>query len=208
MIPGCSRNWRRTSWTTVPAERPTARMASDEKMKATEPPMSRPMKMVGWETLIWVWAWLNSQLTLAWAGATRFSWDPMVSMKEAHSETEAITAEPMATPLVTALVVLPTASRLTMTRSASPVNSPDISAMPAALSDTGPKLSSETIIPAVDSSPIPVRDTRYRVSSMLPPPRPTDTAMARTMAMIAHTDDSRPGARPERVRVAGPVRAA
>ena len=26
MIPGCSRNWRRTSWTTVPAERPTARI--------------------------------------------------------------------------------------------------------------------------------------------------------------------------------------
>jgi len=33
MIPGCSRNCRRTSWTTVPAERPTARMARDEKRK-------------------------------------------------------------------------------------------------------------------------------------------------------------------------------
>ena len=40
----------------------------------------------------------------------------------------------MAKPLVTALVVLPTASRLTMIRSGSPWNSPDISAMPAALS--------------------------------------------------------------------------
>ncbi len=47
MIPGCSRNWRRTSWTTVPAERPTARMARREKRNATEPPMSRPMKIVG-----------------------------------------------------------------------------------------------------------------------------------------------------------------
>ena len=45
-----------------------------------------------------------------------------------------MTAEPMAKPLVTALVVLPTASRLTMIRSGSPWNSPDISAMPAALS--------------------------------------------------------------------------
>ena len=117
---------------------------------------------------------------------------PIVSMNEANSETEAITAEPMATPLVMALVVLPTASRLTMTRSASPVNSPDISATPAALSDTGPKLSSDTIMPAVDSRPIPVRDTRYRVSSMLPSPSPIDTAMARAMAMIAHTEDSSP----------------
>ena len=35
-----------------------------------------------------------------------------------------MTAEPMAKPLVTALVVLPTASRLTMIRSGSPSNSP------------------------------------------------------------------------------------
>ena len=52
MMPGCSRNWRRTSWTTVPADRPTARMARAEKMKAIEPPIRMPMKMVGWETLI------------------------------------------------------------------------------------------------------------------------------------------------------------
>ena len=54
MIPGCSRNWRRTSWTTVPAVRPTARMARDEKRKAIEPPMSRPMKVFGSARLIWV----------------------------------------------------------------------------------------------------------------------------------------------------------
>ena len=54
MMPGCSRNWRRTSSTTVPAERPTARMASDENRKAIEPPMSRPMKVVGLATLIWM----------------------------------------------------------------------------------------------------------------------------------------------------------
>ena len=47
-----------------------------------------------------------------------------------------------------------------MTRSASPVNSPDISAMPAALSDTGPKLSSDTTMPAVASRPMPMRATR------------------------------------------------
>ena len=78
-----------------------------------------------------------------------------VSMKLAKIATEAITAEPMAKPLVTALVVLPTASRLTMIRSGSPWNSPDISAMPAALSDTGPKVSSDTITPVVASMPMP-----------------------------------------------------
>ena len=51
-MPGCSRNWRRTSTTTVPAERPTARMASAEKMKAIEPPIRMPMNVVGCETLI------------------------------------------------------------------------------------------------------------------------------------------------------------
>ena len=156
MIPGCSRNWRRTSWTTVPADRPTARMASEENKKATEPPISRPMKVVGSATLIWVATWLNS----CEPETCRLSWVPIVSMNEANRATAAITAEPMATPLVIALVVLPTASRLTMIRSASPVNSPDISAIPAALSDTGPKLSSETTIPVVASRPMPIRATR------------------------------------------------
>ena len=71
-----------------------------------------------------------------------------------------MTAEPMAKPLVTALVVLPTASRLTMIRSGSPSNSPDISAMPAALSATGPKVSSATTMPVVASMPMPARATR------------------------------------------------
>ena len=43
-----------------------------------------------------------------------------------------------------------------MIRSGSPSNSPDISAMPAALSATGPKVSSETTTPVVASMPMPV----------------------------------------------------
>ena len=46
-----------------------------------------------------------------------------------------MTADPMAKPFVTALVVLPTASRPTMTFRASPWNSPDISAMPGVVGD-------------------------------------------------------------------------
>jgi hypothetical protein len=52
MIPGFSRNWRRTSCTMVPAVRDTARMAREENRKATEPPISRPMKVFGSATLI------------------------------------------------------------------------------------------------------------------------------------------------------------
>ena len=100
------------------------RMASDENKNATEPPMSRPMKVVGIQKRICVWGTPNSFE----AGTCRPSRETIVSTTKPNSETEAIA---MATPLVMALVVLPTASRLTMTRSsASPVNSPDISATP------------------------------------------------------------------------------
>src|SRR5579883_757913 len=179
-------------------------MASPENKKATEPPTSRPMNVVGLDTLIWVAAWWNREAPVA----LRLSWEPMVSTKEANRATAAMTAEPMATPLVIALVVLPTASRLTMIRSASPVNSPDISATPAALSATGPKLSSDTTIPVADSIPMPVSATRYSDSSMLPWPRPMATAMAPAMATIAQTEDSSPELTPDRTVVAGPVRAA
>ena len=42
---------------------------------------------------------------------------------------------------------------------------------------------------------------------MLPSPRPIATPMAMAMAMMAHTEDSRPMEIPDRTVVAGPVRA-
>ena len=84
----------------------------------------------------------------------------MVSMYDENSATAAMTAEPIANPFVTALVVLPTASSITMIRCGSPSNSPDISAMPAALSATGPNVSSDTTTPVVASMPMPVSATR------------------------------------------------
>ena len=161
MIPGFARNCLRTSCTTMPAVRPTARMASEENRKATEPPMSRPMKVFGSATLIWT-RLASVPLTSAASTCGRRRAVPLaiVSTNEANRATAAMTAEPMAKPLVTALVVLPTASRLTMIRSGSPSNSPDISAMPAALSATGPKVSSATTMPVVASMPMPVRATR------------------------------------------------
>ena len=42
----------------------------------------------------------------------------------------------------------------------------------------------------------------------MPPPRPIAAPMARAMAMMAHTEDSRPEVMPDSTVVAGPVRAA
>ena len=42
MIPGFSRNWRRTSSTTSPPTRPTACIASEAKRNGIRPPMKRP----------------------------------------------------------------------------------------------------------------------------------------------------------------------
>jgi hypothetical protein len=72
----------------------------------------------------------------------------------------AITAVAMAMPLVIALVVLPTASSLVSTTLPRSSTSPDISAMPWALSLTGPKLSIETITPTTESRPMPISEIR------------------------------------------------
>ncbi len=172
-------------------------------MNGTAPPINRPMKTLGSATLMNTWSntvsppvrtrSLNSSAEL-----------PIVSMKLANRATAAITAEPIAKPLVTALVVLPTASRLTITAWAAPSNSPDISAIPAALSATGPNVSSLTTTPVVASMPMPVSATRYRANWMLPPPRPIAAPIATAIATTAHTDDSRPIEVPVSTVVAGP----
>ena len=128
-------------------------------------------------------------------------------MKLANRATAAITAEPMAKPLVTALVVLPTASRLTMIRSGSPWNSPDISAMPAALSLTGPKVSSETITPVAASMPMPVEgDQVQRERQVAAAQRQRDGEGDGDRDDGVHRA-SRPVAVPDSTTVAGPVSA-
>ena len=47
MMPGISRNWRRTSSTTEPAARPTASIAIAPNRKGIRPPMNRPMMIIG-----------------------------------------------------------------------------------------------------------------------------------------------------------------
>ena len=78
---------------------------------------------------------------------------------EPNSAVAASTAVAIAMPLVIALVVLPIASSVVSACAASPSTSPDISAMPWALSVTGPKESIDTITPTVVSRPRPAMAT-------------------------------------------------
>src|SRR5262245_38519822 len=199
-----SANCPRTSCTTTFAVRPTARIARPENRNATDPPISKPMNVFGSATLIIVSGLVNN-----WSPRRcKLSSFEIVSMYDENSATAAMTAEPIANPFVTALVVFPTASRPTMIRCGSPSNSPDISAIPAALSATGPNVSSDTTTPVVASMPMPVSATRYSANWRSPPPRAMATPSAPAIATIAHTDDSRPELTPERVAVAGPPVAA
>ena len=94
------------------------------------------------------------------AGAPRA--DSTEVRNEPNSAVAASTAVAIAMPLVMALVVLPMASRLVRICAPSPSTSPDISAMPWALSVTGPKESIETMTPTVVSRPVPARATANR----------------------------------------------
>ena len=75
----------------------------------------------------------------------------------------------MAMPLVMAFVEFPMASSPARISAGRPSNSPDISAMPCALSDTGPYVSIDTMTPTVVSIPMPVREMKYRRSAVLFP---------------------------------------
>ncbi len=73
-------------------------------------------------------------------------------------------------PLVMAFVVLPTASSSVRICAPSPSTSPLISAMPWALSLTGPKVSMATMTPTVVSSPQPASATANSEMTTEPPP--------------------------------------
>ena len=77
----------------------------------------------------------------------------------------------IAMPLVMAFVVLPTASRSVRILAPSPSTSPDISAMPWALSETGPNVSMATMTPTVVSRPVPATATKKSAKAIEPPPR-------------------------------------
>ena len=74
------------------------------------------------------------------------------------------TAEPMAKPLPVAAVVLPSASSLSVRSRTSSGTSGDISAMPPALSATGPYASVARVTPRVDNIPTAAMEIPYKPS--------------------------------------------
>ncbi len=129
-----------------------------------------------------------------------------VSVNDPNRAVAASTAVAIAMPLVMALVVLPTASREVRIAAPSPsMPSPDISAIPWALSLTGPKVSMDTITPTVVSSPVPARATAKSATVVLPDPSRYAPKTAALMSSAEYTADSSPTPIPERMLVAGPV---
>ena len=130
-------------------------MASPEKRKTTAAPMIAPTTFFGASPGCRLAASVAADVgRVAGQG-------PLTAavLYEPNSAVAASTAVAIAMPLVMALVVLPTASRSVSTRAPASSMSPDISAMPCALSLTGPKVSIETMTPAVVSRPVPARAT-------------------------------------------------
>ena len=88
----------------------------------------------------------------------------------------------------------------------SSVTSPDISAMPCALSLTGPNVSIATITPTVVSSPQPASATRNSDRAIDPPASRNTPQIAAAMIPAVYTADSNPTPMPDSTTVAAPVR--
>ena len=169
MIPGWSRNWRRTSKITAPAARDTALIARPENRNTTAAPIKQPDQVARV-------ARCRGPPVLRRARAGELSRPrrrapvATASRNAPNSAVAASTAVAMAMPLVIAFVVLPTASRLVRICAPSPSTSPDISAMPCALSETGPKVSIATMTPTVVSRPVPASAMANSDRMTEPPP--------------------------------------
>mmetsp|Transcript_33343 Transcript_33343/g.43916 ORF Transcript_33343/g.43916 Transcript_33343/m.43916 type:complete len:228 (-) Transcript_33343:31-714(-) len=116
---GAAENWKRTSVMMARADLSTESIVRAAKTKGSMAPMRRPASTTGS---------LRSMGVLA---------RPDCSMYATRRPTEVRTAEPMAKPLPVAAVVLPRESRRSV-RSRMEESSSAISAMPPALSATGP----------------------------------------------------------------------
>ena len=127
------------------------------------------------------------------------------SAYEPNRAVAARTAVAIAMPLVTAFVVFPTASRSVRICAPSSVTSPDISAMPCALSLTGPNVSIATITPTVVSNPQPASATRNSASAIDPPASRNTPQIAAAMMPAVYTADSNPTPMPDSTTVAAPV---
>ncbi len=115
--PGISRNWRRTSSIIWLAARPTALIVSAANRNGNIPPMKRP--------------------TVVSISMMSMRSSPTADLNVKKSARAVTAAEPMAKPLATAAVVLPSESRASVASRTSGGRCA-ISAMPPALSAIGP----------------------------------------------------------------------
>ncbi len=183
------RSCRRTSFTINDAARETALIVKAENKNGNAPPTSSPIKTLGNATLMPL-SRRGSSVTFSgmlstwcWARSTSAKNDP-------NSATAAITAEPIATPLVTALVVLPVASRSSITSRAL-FSRFAISPMPLALSEIGPNASIEMVLPVRLNMPMPVSDTPYKTAIRSPPRKiSTEAKIDTPITSAAYTLDS------------------
>jgi hypothetical protein len=143
--PGISRNCRRISSTMAPAALPTAVIVVAPTTHGRTAPKSRPMSTalsVSWSTRSVPPAARRAMLTSM--------------LKAAKRATTVSTAEPMAKPLPTAAVVLPTeSSSSVISRTSGP--RPDISEMPPPLSAMGPYASTVITMAVPASMPTAAR---------------------------------------------------
>ena len=130
--PGMVRNCRRTSSIISFADRPTAFMVIAEKMNGSMPPMNMPISTLGF-----VSSRLKCRGSNAPAPPARATLSAAVAWNVENRARAVRAADPMAKPLPIAAVVLPTASRASV-RSRTYDSHLLISAMPPALSATGP----------------------------------------------------------------------
>ena len=179
MIPLIVRNWRLTSSTTRPPASPTAFRHIDPKRNGNIPPRNKPTKTFGFD---------SSKPPVPDSPDTTRAYS-------AKRTIAAKPAEPIAYPLVTALVVFPTASNgSVILRTSFPRWA--ISAIPPALSVIGPNASIATIIPAIDSIETAATATPYKPPLSAPPqiqklPR-MDTAITTTGQAVACIPTARP----------------
>ena len=160
MIPGSSRNWRRTSSTTSPPTRPTACIASDANRNGIRPPMKRPAITQASERL---------EVIVESAEPVRLRVEPVGVGVEEDERRERGGADRVA--LRDRLRRVADRVERVGDRPHALGGRSAISAMPPALSVTGPYASSATIRPVIEScaitaTPIPKRPAKWLATRM------------------------------------------
>ena len=172
-----------------PAAFPTEVMVIAATTNGSPPPMSRPMTTIGS-----VSSRLRRELPLASV--------PIAAVYAANSARAVRAADPIANPLPTAAVVFPIeSSSSVIARTSSP--RPLISAIPPALSATGPYASTVMVTPTVPSIPIAAIAIQYKPYSE--PPNSLAPRIPREIRTTGMNVDIIPTDNPAIAFVAGPV---